>query len=363
MFHLDIVVTPSKKNDKMARNFYTRYGMKIAIVKLSAMGDIVHAAIVLQFIKRHYPDARIDWICEQAFAGVLEDNDDIDTIHTVSIKALKKHKRLSELLALIRMLRQLGPYDYIIDMQGLLKSAIVARLIGKPTYGFDKNSTRESLASFLYSKAFAIAYDANTIDRNIHVVASALHFSVSHDAALAKAPFLFFHEEPFVFERYLGAMNVVFIIGSTWESRNYPKELFAKVANALHVKYPDIRVLIAWGAQEEQTRGEWIAAHSECVTLLPALRLNALKALIAKCDLLIGNDTGPTHMAWAMNRPSITLFGPTPVSRVQETSINKVLKSPSVVDPYRLDKEDFSIEEITPESVVGLAETLLETQH
>ncbi len=333
--------------------------MKIAIVKLSAMGDIVHGAIVLQFIKKHYPDARIDWICEEAFAGVLEDNSDIHTLHTVAIKAMKKRRSISDLVALVRKLRHLGTYDIVIDMQGLVKSAIVARLIGNNTHGFDKNSTRESVASLFYSKAYDIPYDRNTIDRNIGVVASALHIDVTHEEALNKAPFLFFHEDDFAFEPYLGAMNIVFIIGSTWPSRNYPKELFVNVADDLHVKYPDAKIVIAWGGQEEQERAGWIAAHAQQATILPPLNLNALKALIARCDLLIGNDTGPTHMAWAMNRPSITLFGPTPVSRVHVTPINKVLKSPSTVDPYRLNKEDFSIKQIAPESVVALAETLL----
>ncbi len=355
-------MTPSKKNAKMAGKLDARRGMKIAIVKLSAMGDIVHGAIVLQFIKKHYPDARIDWICEEAFAGVLEGNGDIDTLHTVNIKAIKKSRRFSDLRALVHKLRHLGTYDAVIDMQGLIKSAVVARLIGKQTHGFDKNSTRESVAAFFYKQAYDIPYETNTIDRNIGVVASALNFEVSRNEALAKAPFLFFHEEAFAFTPYLGTMNIIFIIGSTWPSRNYPKEHFVRVADDLHVKYPEAKVLIAWGGQEERERAEWIAEHAQEALMLPQLSLNALKALIFQCDLLIGNDTGPTHMAWAMNRPSITLFGPTPVSRVHVTPINKVLKSPSAVDPYKLNKEDFSIKEITPESVVAVAETLLSKQ-
>ena len=87
--------------------------------------------------------------------------------------------------------------------------------------------------------------------------------------------------------------------------------------------------------------------------------LNSVKALIAKADLLIGNDTGPTHMAWGLNVPSITLFGPTPVSRVYQTDINKVLKSPSIVNPFKLNKQDFSIQEIAEQDVIQLAELLL----
>ncbi len=332
--------------------------MNIAIVKLSAMGDIVHAAVVLQFIKRHIPYARIDWVCEAAFAGILEENPDIHAIHTVSIKAIKKSKNIADLLAQVKALRHLGRYDYIIDMQGLLKSAVVTRLIGANTYGFDRNSTRESVAALFYNNSVALAYDMNTVDRNINVVASALGFSVSREEALAKQPFLFYRGERFDFEPYLKSVNVVLVIGSTWESRNYPKELFADVANELQHN-----CLIVWGGDTERARAEWIADHSQYATVLPKLTLNDLKALIDRCDLLIGNDTGPTHMAWAMNRPSITLFGPTPISRVHVTPINKVLKSPSQVDPYKLNKEDFSIKEIVPESVVALAKSLLSNTH
>jgi heptosyltransferase-1 len=328
--------------------------MKIAIVKLSAMGDIAHAAIVLQFIKKHHPDAEIEWVCEQGFKGVLEHNPDITKIHTINLKEIKKNRDFSEFVALIKRLRSLGTYDIIIDMQGLIKSAVIARLIGKNTFGFDAKSTRESQAAWFYKKSCSIAYHENTVDRNIHVVAQALGFEVSHKEALAKEPFLFYKKEPFAFEPFMRETNVVFIVGSTWPSRNYPKELFAQVADLLHVN-----CLVAWGSDEEREAAKYIAAHSEFATMLPRLNLNALKALIDKADLLIGNDTGPTHMAWAMNRPSITIFGPTPTSRVHITKINKVVKSPSVIDPYKLNKQDFSIKEIAPQEIVTIAKNLL----
>jgi len=109
----------------------------------------------------------------------------------------------------------------------------------------------------------------------------------------------------------------------------------------------------------KRERAEWIEQHTEFAHVLPRMDFNALKALVDRCDITIGNDTGPTHMAWAMNKPSITIFGPTPVSRVHVTDINKVVKSPSHVDPYKLNKEDFSIKEIDPEEIAELAKTLL----
>ncbi len=92
---------------------------------------------------------------------------------------------------------------------------------------------------------------------------------------------------------------------------------------------------------------------------MPKCNLNSLKALIAKSDLLIGNDTGPTHMAWGLNIPSITIFGPTPINRVYETPINKVVKSSSKVNHFKLNKNDFSICEIKEETIIQMSKNLL----
>ena len=118
-------------------------------------------------------------------------------------------------------------------------------------------------------------------------------------------------------------------------------------------------VLIVWGNEEERERAEWIAKNSSYATVMPKLSLNELKAFIASADLLIGNDTGPTHMAWGLNIPSITIFGPTPVSRVYQTPINRVIKSSSKVNPYKLNRQDFSIREIDPQKIVTMAKELL----
>ena len=102
-----------------------------------------------------------------------------------------------------------------------------------------------------------------------------------------------------------------------------------------------------------------MSTQSDTIQVMSRLDLNSLKALIARADLLIGNDTGPTHMAWALNKPSITLFGPTPVSRVYQTDINKAVKSASLVNPYKLNKQDYSIKEIDENEIIQLAKDLL----
>ena len=347
--------------------------MKIAIVKLSALGDIVHAMVALQFIKAHSPEIQIDWIVEERFADVLKYNPDIDNILTVNLKALKTDK--AGFFTQLKKIRSYANnnYDLVIDAQGLIKSAVTAKLLspwkvcmpqasrelarrGKRIAGFDADSIREKAASWFYDVKVACAYDANTIDRNALILSSPLGIDITKEQILNKNPFLFFNnEDPQIYDFLLkDQINIVLVIGSTWDSRNYPADKFVKIAEALQQN-----CLVIWGSEQEKATAEWMATQSELIKVMPKLDLNSLKALIAKADLLIGNDTGPTHMAWGLNRPSITIFGPTPVSRVYQTDINKVVKSASTVNPYKLNKQDYSIKDIDEREIIEQAKLLL----
>ena len=331
--------------------------MKLAIVKLSAMGDIIHAMVALQYIKQAMPNIHIDWIVEQGFAQVLENNPHIDNILPVNLKAIKKDKMV--LFSEIKKVKTYAQnnYDLVIDAQGLLKSAFTSKLLGKNRAGFSKDSIREGVASYFYSQKVKIAYNANTIDRNAKVISEPLNVTITPEMIINKESFLFYKDEDAQLNSYLSTekKNIVFVIGSTWESRNYPKEKFVEIANALKEN-----ILVAWGGKEEKEKAEWIEANSLYAKVLPKINLNTLKSVIAKSDLLIGNDTGPTHMAWGLNVPSITIFGPTPVNRVYQTPINKTIKSESKVDHYKLNKNDFSIYDIPSQNIIKMAKELLD---
>jgi heptosyltransferase-1 len=188
------------------------------------------------------------------------------------------------------------------------------------------------------------------------ILSGPLGISIAPEQILNKKPFLFFNNEDRQIYDYLlkDQQNIVLVIGSTWDSRNYSPDKFVKIAEALQQN-----CLVVWGSEKEKADAEWMAAQSGFIKVMPKLDLNSLKALIAKADLLIGNDTGPTHMAWALNRPSITIFGPTPVSRVYQTDINKVVKSASIVNPYKLNKQDYSIKDIDECEIIEQAKLLL----
>jgi lipopolysaccharide heptosyltransferase I len=206
--------------------------VKIAIVKLSALGDIVHAMVVLQFIKAHSPAIQIDWIVEERFAEVLKNNPDIDHILTVNLKSLKTNK--AGIFQQIKNVRNyaLNNYDLVIDAQGLMKSAITARFLGNRIAGFDADSIREKYASWFYDVKVACAFDVNTIDRNALVLSSPLGITITTEQILNKKPFLFFSNEDPQIHDFLSKdrKNIVLVIGSTWDSRNYPADKYVKIA-------------------------------------------------------------------------------------------------------------------------------------
>lgn len=330
--------------------------MKIAIVKLSALGDIVHAMAALQFIKAYDASIQIDWIVEKGFAGVLENNPDINQILTVNLKSLKTNKW--GFLQQINDIRHYAHnnYDLVIDAQGLIKSAVIAKILGKRIAGFDANSIREKTASWFYNIKLNCSFDTNAVVRNAFILSRPLGLEITSDQILTKKPCLYFTHTKLPLDGFFkkDLRNIVLVIGSSWDSKNYPVDKFVKIAKGLQQN-----CLVVWGSEQEKQKADWMATQADNIQVMPRLDLNGLKALIAKADLLIGNDTGPTHMAWALNRPSITIFGPTPVRMAYETAINKVVKSPSVVNPYKLNKQDYSIKDIDANEIIALADSLL----
>ncbi len=330
--------------------------MRIAIVKLSAMGDIIHAMVALQFLKKSNPSISIDWFVEKAFSKILEHNPHIENIYELDLKSIKIDKK--NIPAQVNLLKDYANnnYDLVIDAQGLIKSAIVSKYLGKNRVGFGMKSTREGTASLFYKKKIDSAYEKNVIERNIDVICGALDLDISKEDIEKKEAFLYFENEPRILYNYLRSAkkNILFIIGASWPSKMYSKEKFAKIINCL-----DENCLIAWGNEEEKEIADEIALNSSAI-VLPRLDLNSLKAVVKNCDLVIGNDTGPTHMAWALNIPSITIFGCTPGYRnTYETDTNKIIESDTNVNPLKLNREDDSIKEIDEKEIVSMIEGLL----
>lgn len=325
---------------------------KIAIVKLSAMGDVIHAMLALQFLKKNNPGLKIDWFVEKAFAEVLNHNPDISNVFILELKKLKKSKK--NIFSTIKEIKEYknNNYDLVIDAQGLIKSAFVSKLISKNIIGFSKESTREGLASYFYKHKVKISYEENVITRNLEVICSAFDIKVTEKDIVNKKAFLYFDKNKNM-SKYQN--KIIFVVGASKPNKVYPKERFLALANLLKEE-----IIVVWGNEEESTIASYLDEHSEYLVKAPRGDLNDLKTMISMCKLLIGGDTGPTHMAWALNIASITIFGNTPSNRnTYITNINRVIESSSKVNALKLDKNDFSIRDIDENSIYSLAKQLL----
>jgi heptosyltransferase-1 len=324
--------------------------MKICIVKLSAMGDIVHSMIALQFLKQKIPNCTIDWIVEKSFQDILQNNPHINTILPIELKSIKKKK--SNIFAQIKLLQQYAKnnYDVVIDAQGLFKSAIVSkivgnRVVGSKIVGFDRYSIREKIATFFYDETVNIGYEQNVIKRSLKVICTPFGIDATKKDILGKKPFLFTTIKTKPKTSY-----IVFVVGASKQNKIYPKEKFLEIAQQL-----DDKIIVVWGNDYEFEIANWLAQRSANIQVSTKNTLDELKSLIKNSILTIGADTGPTHIAWGLNKPSITIFGNTPHKRnTYITDINKVVKSKSYVDPLKLDKDDFSIQEIPSSSILNL---------
>lgn len=321
--------------------------IRIAIVRLSALGDIINTAVVLQIIRKYYPDAVIDWYVEEAFAPILNNHPLLNEVIAVPMKRIKKTKSVTLLRETIRNLRSRHPYDQIIDAQGLLKSAIVASMIPGKVHGFDRASAREGLAAWFYDTTSHIPYETSVIRRNVMIITEALNIPFSDTPIEQKTPVFSSGSDPY-------ENKISLVIGASWPSKCYPKEHFATLCDLL--PYP---CYLIWGSEREYDDAQWIAQHSSNAHIAPKMPLSTLVSFIDHCALTIGNDTGPTHIAWAMNRPSITLFGPTTERMIYPTPINIGIKSPSEVDIFHINRNDFSINQIDPHLIAAKAKELL----
>ena len=316
--------------------------LKIAIVKLSALGDIVHAAIVLQFIKKHHPNAHITWLVDARFASLLKDHPLIDELVILPLKESFKKS--------YKIIKTLGKFDKIIDLQGLFKSAVVAKLLGKEIYGFSRESVKEKIAARLYRHKFKIDYNENIIVRNLSLVGYVLNFGFDRDGILKKSPCFEICKK---IKNESGKKRILIAAFASEESKIYDK--FKDVIRLLE----GCEIYLCYGSESEKARAEGIISGTSA-KLLEKLSIKDMIDFIASCDLVIGNDSGLTHLAWAVNRPSITLFGNRPSHRnAYVTDKNLVVDMGKEIDARSIDKNDFCIREIYPETVANFAKRLL----
>ncbi|GAA6958406.1 lipopolysaccharide heptosyltransferase I [Helicobacter pylori] len=324
--------------------------MKIAIVRLSALGDIIVSAVFLALIKERFTNAQIEWFVDERFGAILEHSPYIDKLHPIALKSILTTFNPLKIFKLFKSLRAYE-YDIVIDMQGLIKSALITQMLKAPKkVGFDYASAREGLSAFFYSQKVSIAYNEPVLKRNFTLLFHALNLPKKEisEGLSSRSKVFSYQDSPKIDALNLNENKpkILFVLETSKINKTYPIERFKELALALE----NFQICLLWHADEDKATALYGALKNQRdVLLLPKLTLNEVKALLFKMDLIIGGDTGITHLAWALQKPSITLYGNTPMERFKlESPINVSLTGNSNANYH---KKDFSIQNIEPKKI------------
>ncbi|BAW63723.1 lipopolysaccharide heptosyltransferase I [Helicobacter pylori] len=324
--------------------------MKIAIVRLSALGDIIVSAVFLALIKERFTNAQIEWFVDERFSAILEHSPYIDKLHPIALKSALTTFNPLKIFKLFKSLRAYE-YDIVIDMQGLIKSALITQMLKAPKkVGFDYASAREGLSAFFYSQKVSIAYNEPVLKRNFTLLSHALNLPKKEisEGLSSRSKVFSYQDSPKIDALNLNKNKpkILFVLETSKINKTYPIERFKELALALE----NFQICLLWHASEDKATALYGALKNQRdVLLLPKLTLNEVKALLFKMDLIIGGDTGITHLAWALQKPSITLYGNTPMERFKLESPINVSLTGNLNANYH--KKDFSIQNIEPKKI------------
>jgi heptosyltransferase-1 len=283
----------------------------VLLVRLGALGDIVHAMPIVSALRTHWPDARIDWLVDPRYLDVVRLVDGVNEAIPFDPRQLVVAGGRAATVAAIADLRA-AQYDLVLDLQGLIKSAAVAWLAGgAQTIGFAAAQLREPAARFLYTKTVDVPPDLHVIAKNMALLAAvgvdepAASFSLRLPPSAVAEQIAAQHAETgFI------AINP----GAAWPNKRWPAPRFGRVAAGLAERH-GLRTVVVWGPDEVDLARSVVAAADGAAELAPPTSITDLFAVFQRARVTIAGDTGPLHIAAAVGTPVVALFGPTDPAR------------------------------------------------
>ncbi len=265
------------------------------------MGDVVHATPVVADVLAHYSGAQIDWLVEPTFAAIVQMHPGVQRVLTVPWRKwrgrLLKGDTWQAMGALRQQLRE-GRYDLVLDLQGLLKSALWARQAGAPVAGYDRRSIREPAASWLYAHKAPVSAQLHAVQRCRLLAAAHLGYPAPQDAPQ------FGLRAPAPVWKQRGAYGVI-IPNASRPEKLWPERHWVAVGRRMHEL--GWTPVVLWGRESEQTLAERIAASCEG-DVPPFLKVGEMAAVLAGAQHVVGLDTGFTHLAAALGRPTVGIY-------------------------------------------------------
>jgi heptosyltransferase-1 len=282
---------------------------RILVVRLGAMGDVIHALPAVTALARALPDAEIDWIIEPHWACLLQDNPFLNVVIPFPLKVWRKQPFSPNSWGACRQLiagLRADDYDLVIDLQGLIKSAVVSRLTGAGRRaGFDTSNLREPLAAKFYTEQHA-AGGKHVVDKNLAVIASLLGKS----PAAAEFPMPTGEESS-------DLPDGDFILATPvagWGSKQWPQGHYAQLAHMVHQRF-GLPLVLDCAPADRACVKQIVRSAPAGSALLHVSTIPQLIGATRRARAVVGVDSGPVHVAAALNKPGVAIFGPTAPAR------------------------------------------------
>jgi heptosyltransferase-1 len=274
--------------------------MRILLVKTSSLGDVIHNLPVVTDLCGHFPDAAIDWVVEEGFADIPRLHPGVRRAIPVALRRWRKSLLAPATwreISAFRAALQEQSYDLVIDTQGLLKSALIARMAHGRRCGYTAEAAREPLAARFYDASFDVPKDLHAVLRNLRLAALAAGYAAApapdYGIAVPSAPTV---TEP----------GAVLLTATSRDDKLWPEDRWISVGRALHER--GLSCLLPAGSAPERERAARIAQAIPGACVLPPMSLAGLAAHLATARIVIGVDTGLVHLAAALGRPVLALF-------------------------------------------------------
>ena len=300
--------------------------MKVLVVKMSSLGDVIHTLPALGDATAALPGISFDWVVEEAFAEIPSWHRAVDRVIPVAIRRWRKHPFRAftgpEWRAARSALRE-RPYDAVIDAQGLIKSALITRLVRAPRYGMDRASAREGLAALACDHRINVPRELHAVERTRLLFALALSYplpATMGDYGL---------QDTFTANREAGRAHpaLMFFHGTARAQKLWPEDHWVTLAGLAGAA--GYAVQLPWGNEEERQRAGRIAARADNVEVLPGLSLRELGGMLRQAHGAVAVDTGLGHLSAALDVPTVSLYGPTNTQLIGAYGRNQVhIESP-----------------------------------
>ena len=282
---------------------------RILLIKTSSMGDVVHNLPLVADLRAAMPDCRIDWVVEKTFSAIPRMHPGVDQVIPVLMRRWRNHPFAAdtrkEFSALRSHLRQ-TQYDAVIDAQGLLKSALLAWMANGRSHGLDWKSSREPLRMF-YDKVYSVSWSMHAVQRNRFLASNALGYAISEMPQYGiAAPAESRAALESVFPTSSKGQFAVLLHATSATRKEWPEISWLRLAE--HLSAHGVTSVLPSGSAEERRRSERLAAQIPGARVPPALSLDQLAALMAGARVVVGVDTGLSHLAVALGRPTVGLY-------------------------------------------------------